>query len=307
MSGFPMTWMLFIYSAPAEVSSASVGYLFSVIGRGYTLLLLEDTAEIKGIVIADNRRNFRNIVVGTLQKADSIVDPNGKDVLHGRLGGDLLEFLQEVADAHIPRQGIFFNVNILVVMILEVSSCDPHFLLQVRADSGFLVQPTALDQNEDLLQIHGKKGFIADTAGLQLQNHFLKQITVSRRVSRIKHIGIQRDFILFQNTPHLTAGKMHPVYFGLVLTEIFVVHFLLWLEQDHIAGGNNNILSFDIKVCFSRSNIKKLPVHSTTAPPRGELVFAAQAVGATATNNQRSGLIYESDAGIIKVAGIYVH
>ena len=104
-----MTWMLFIYVAPAEASSASVGYLFSVIGRGYTLLLLEDTAEIKGIVIADNRRNFRNIVGGTLQKADSIVDPNGKDVLHGRLGGDFLEFFQEIADAHIPGQRIFLN------------------------------------------------------------------------------------------------------------------------------------------------------------------------------------------------------
>lgn len=250
MSGFPMTWMLFIYSAPAEVSSASVGYLFSVIGRGYTLLLLEDTAEIKGIVIADNRRNFRNIVVGTLQKADSIVDPNGKDVLHGRLGGDLLEFLQEVADAHIPGQRIFLNIDILVVMVLEVSSCDPHFLLQVRADSGFLVQPTALDQNEDLLQIHGKKGFIADTAGLQLQNHFLKQITVSRGVARIEDILIHRNIVPSQNAANLRTGEMDPKDLRFVLAKVFITHFLLRRIQYHISGGHDHILVFDIKVCF---------------------------------------------------------
>lgn len=283
-----MTWMLFIDFAPAEVSSASVGYLFSVIGRGYTLLLLEDPAEIKGIVIADNRRNFRNIVVGTLQKADSIVDPNGKDVLHGRLGGDFLEFFQEIADAHIPGQRIFLNIDILVVMVLEVPSGNTHFLLKVRADRRLFVHAAALDQNENLFQVHGKKMLIAHTAGLQFQNHFLEQISIGRGVARIENILVLGNVVTLQNTPNLGTGEMHQKYFRLVLSEIFIVHFLLWRKQNHIARSDNHILAIDVEMGLSGSNIQKLPVHSSAAPPGRELIMVAESVITAASDNERT-------------------
>ena len=131
--------------------------LLSVIRRGDTFLLFEDPAEIEGVVVTDDRGDLGHIIVCAFQKADSIADPDTEDVLHGRLCGYFLEFLQEIADTHISGKSIFFNVDILVVMLLEIPSGDSHFFLKVGADDWTLVQSAALDQNEYLLQVHGQK------------------------------------------------------------------------------------------------------------------------------------------------------
>ena len=120
-------------------------------------MLLEDPAEIEGVVVTDDRGDFGHIIVCAFQKADSIADPDTEDVLHGRLCSNFFEFLQEIADAHISGQGIFFNIDIFIVMLLEIPSGDAHFFLKVGADDWTLVQSAALDQNEYLLQVHGQK------------------------------------------------------------------------------------------------------------------------------------------------------
>ena len=120
-------------------------------------MLLEDPAEIEGVVVTDDRGYFRYIIIGAFQKTDSVVDPDCKDILHGRLCSNFFEFLQEIADTHISGKSIFFNVDILVVMLLEIPSGDTHFFLKVGADDWTLVQSAALDQNEYLLQVHGQK------------------------------------------------------------------------------------------------------------------------------------------------------
>lgn len=55
---------------------------FSVVRRGDALLLFEDTAEIERIIISYNGGYFCYIVLCRFQKTDSIVDPDGQDVLH---------------------------------------------------------------------------------------------------------------------------------------------------------------------------------------------------------------------------------
>ena len=74
----------------------TVGYCFSlkhftILRRGNTFLLLENTAEIKRILITDNSGYFCHIVVRGFQKTDSGIDSNGQYVLHGRFHSHLLE------------------------------------------------------------------------------------------------------------------------------------------------------------------------------------------------------------------------
>ena len=103
--------------------------MLSVVGRGDTLLLFEDAAEIQGVIVADDGGYFCYIIISAFQQADRVVDSNAKDVLHGRLCGDFLKFLQKVTDTHISGQGILFDIDVFVVMLLEISSGNTHFLL----------------------------------------------------------------------------------------------------------------------------------------------------------------------------------
>ena len=130
--------------------------LLSVIGGRDTFLLFKDPAEIERVIVANDRGNFCDIIVCAFQKTDRVVDPDRKNILHGRLCGYFLEFLQEIADAHISGKCVFFNVDILVVMLLEISSGDSHLFLQVGTDNGSLVQTTAMNQKKNLFQIHGQ-------------------------------------------------------------------------------------------------------------------------------------------------------
>ena len=73
-------------------------------------MLCEDSAEIKRVVITDDCRNLRYVIIRALQQADSVIDSNVQDVLHRRLAGHLFEITQEPADTHITGNSIFFNV-----------------------------------------------------------------------------------------------------------------------------------------------------------------------------------------------------
>ena len=81
---------------------------------------------------------------------------------------------------------------------------------------------------------------------------------------------------------------MNPIHLRLILAEILIVHFLLWLEQNHVAGGHNDILPLDVEMCLSGGDIQKLPVNASAAPPGRQLVFIAQTVGSAASHNERT-------------------
>ena len=120
-------------------------------------MLFENPAEIERVIVANDRGNLCDIIVCAFQKTDRVVDPDRKNILHGRLCGYFLEFLQEIADTHISGKSVFFNVDILVVMLLEIPSGDAHLFLNMGADDRTLIQPAALDQDKNLLQVHGQK------------------------------------------------------------------------------------------------------------------------------------------------------
>ena len=250
-------------------------------------MLFEDPAEIKRVIVTDNGGNLCYVIISAFQKTDSVADADRENVLHGRFCGDLLEFLQEVADTHVPGQGVFLNVDILVIMLLEVPSGNAHLLLQVRADGGGLVHAASLNQNKDLLQVHGQKRLEADPAGLQLQDHFLEQVGVSGGVAGVENVAVHGKRILFQNAPHLAACEMHPIYFGLVFAKILVMHFLLGRIQYHVAGGDENFLAVNIKMCLSGGDIQKLPVDAAASPPCGKLVMTAKPIVSAASHNKR--------------------
>ena len=46
---------------------------FSVFGGGDTFVLLKESAEIQGVLISDNGRNFCHVVIGCLKETDRII------------------------------------------------------------------------------------------------------------------------------------------------------------------------------------------------------------------------------------------
>lgn len=118
-----------------------VGQCFHIIGRRDVYLFLEDPAEIVDIVVADDRRNFRYIIVCALQQSDCVIDADRLEILHGSFCCVLLECPEEIADAHIVVQGIFFKVDIFIIMLLEIAAGDAHLLLDMGTDDGLLIQP----------------------------------------------------------------------------------------------------------------------------------------------------------------------
>lgn len=110
-----------------------VGQCFQIIGRGDVYLFLEDPAEIVDIVVADDRRNFRSLTA--LLMRDRL------EILHGSFCCVLLECPEEIADAHIVVQGIFFKVDIFIIMLLEIAAGGAHLFLDMGADDGLLIQP----------------------------------------------------------------------------------------------------------------------------------------------------------------------
>lgn len=113
-------------------------------------MLCEDSAEIKRVVITDDCRNLRYVIIRALQQADSVIDSNVQDVLHRRLAGHLFEITQEPADTHITGNSIFFNVDVLMIMLLKIAPCDTHLSLNVGTDSGTFFHAAALNQHKNL-------------------------------------------------------------------------------------------------------------------------------------------------------------
>ena len=124
----------------------SIGQHLAVFRRRNTLLLFENTTEIERVFVSDNRSNFSDIIVRGFKQANGVVDTNVKDVLHWGFHGKLLEITKEPAHTHSAGLGVVFNADILVIMLVEVSSGKFDFFLDVGVNGGLALFPASLNQ-----------------------------------------------------------------------------------------------------------------------------------------------------------------
>ena len=176
-------------------------YQFSVFRWGHAFKLAEKAAEVEGILVADNGGDLCHGVIGGFQQAGGIVHPDGQQVLHGGMVHDLLKIPLEVADAHIPGLSVVLDGDGLVVMLVEVTAGVLHFLLDVGGHRRLLLLPGALDQQEDLPQVHGKQFRKPSPAGLQFADHLFEEVGVCRGGAGVEYGIVHGDLILAQNVP----------------------------------------------------------------------------------------------------------
>ena len=60
-----------------------------------------------------------------------IGDTDGNDILHGRHLGIPLKVSYEPADAHASGNGIFFNADIRIIIIVKILSSDVHLGIEI--------------------------------------------------------------------------------------------------------------------------------------------------------------------------------
>ena len=273
------------------IISAAQG--LSVIRGRNTTLFLENSAEVKGIIVADNSRYFCYIVIRGFQQAHGVVDTDSEDVLHRGFHGDLFEISQEPAYAHAAGLGIFLDIDGLIIVLIEIATGVLHFLLNIGADRGLAFLPASLYQQEDLSQVHFQKLLKTCSAGLEFLNHFLEQISVGGGGAGIENLFIQWDIVMPQDVLYIAAGEVDPVDLRLVFAKVFVVLLLPGLEQNHVSCSDFLGLSVKIKVGFAGGYIQKLIVQPSSGTPGGQSFFCPQPIGATASHNQGFGLVFE--------------
>ena len=106
----------------------------SVTGGGDTLGPAEKTAEVHGIIIADDRRNVGDRIIRGLQKGLRIADPGLKDVLHGRCACGISKAPGEPARRHAAGSRVLLDADILIIMLLEVLPGAGHLVLDEAGD-----------------------------------------------------------------------------------------------------------------------------------------------------------------------------
>jgi len=129
---------------------------FSVIRWGHAFDFPEEAAEVEGVFVADNGGDLRHGVIGGFQQTGGVIHTDGQQVLHRRMLDDLFEVALEVTDTHAPGLGIVLDGDGFVVMLVEIPAGILHFLLDIGGNGRPLLLPGALDQQENLPQIHGK-------------------------------------------------------------------------------------------------------------------------------------------------------
>ena len=237
----------------------------SVLRGRNALLFFEQSAEIHWVFVTDNSRYLVHVIICCLQQTDRIVDAGRQYIVHGRHSRYLLEVAEEPTYTHTVGYCKFFNVDIFIVMLAEISASIFHFLLKIGACSRLLLQARALNKQKDLTQIHRQQFLKANPAGLKLVDHFLKKVSIGRGYTTVKHIIIQRYVIVAQNILHVTSGEVDPIYFRLI---IFIVDIVLRLPRKvkhHVASGNLPVFAVKEEMCFTGGDVQQLIVQS---PPR---------------------------------------
>lgn len=258
-----------------------------VFGRGDSLLFFEEAAEIHGVVVAHDGGDLVDVVIRGLKEAHGVVDAACEDVLHGGHARDLLETAQKPADAHVPGLGEAFDVDGLVIVLVEIPSHGVHLLHELAADAGLLLLPGALDQEKELPQIHGEQLLIARPAALELMDHVLIELHIGREHACEEYVFRQGDVVMAEDVLHVAAGKMHPIDLGLVLAVIHIVLLLSGQVEYHVPRRDLMVLAPYEKMGLAGGHIEQLKIQLTPGPYGSKPLAGMQVVGTAAGNDQR--------------------
>ena len=270
-------------------------------------MFLEDAAEIQGIIIANDAGDLIDVVVCSFQQTDGVVDSYGEYVLHGGFCRQLFEIPQEPADRHASGFGVLFDVNFFIIMLSEIAPGKLHFILNEGTDSGVMLFSASYNQKQDLPQIHFQQFLISDPAGLELVDHFLKQVCIHGGIAGVEDRLIHGHAIVLEDVFNVAAGKVNPVYLGFVLGEVFVVLRLTRLKENHLFSVDDALLVSKIEMGFAGGNVDQLIIQRAAGSPGRQFFFGLEAVVSAAAYDEGFGLILERESVVVEETGVHVH
>ena len=135
-------------------------------------MLFEQSAEIVLVVIAHHARDLLDVMIGIFKKVDRTCDTKRDNVLDRRYLCDLFEGSVEPAVAHVAVSSVILDADILIVVFIEVMRCTFNLVQSIRVKLGTFLQK-AVDDQEDVTQIHVEQILVVDTAELKLLDHLL--------------------------------------------------------------------------------------------------------------------------------------
>lgn len=92
-------------------------------------MFFKQAAEIKRVVITDNDGGFRNVAGRRNQQILSVGNPQIQNILHGSDSAVLSEIADKPAGAHVAGGGIIFNTDVLIIVIIKMTDCQFHLIL----------------------------------------------------------------------------------------------------------------------------------------------------------------------------------
>lgn len=92
-------------------------------------MLVEYTAEVQGVFIADNPADFGYRIFGGFQQHLRICDADGDDILHGGGAGVTFEVADKPAYAHAAGCRIVLNVDVRIIIIIKILCCQIHLVI----------------------------------------------------------------------------------------------------------------------------------------------------------------------------------
>lgn len=244
-------------------------------------LLLENPAEVQGIVISYDGSNFIYIVIRALQKILSCGNPDGGNVLNRGHPGKLLKGTNEPACADMKGGCISFNTDRGVKMFIKEVCGLFHFLLNLTVGVGN-IQKLSVNKEKNLLKEKGEQFLKAGPADLKLLNHLTKKLRVFGGGSCVKRVSKESNLVMLQNFLYLTPCKMNPVNLCLIPGRKAVTLRLSGTVQNHLPCRENLFLLVKEKMRLSGSQIEKLIILSSMGPQGMNGRLCAQMISAAA-------------------------
>ena len=192
-------------------------------------------------------------------------------------------------------------------MLSEIAPGKLHFILNEGTDSGVMLFSASYNQKQDLPQIHFQQFLISDPAGLELVDHFLKQVCVHGGIAGVEDRLIHGHAIVLEDVFNVAAGKVNPVYLGFVLGEVFVVLRLTRLKENHLFSVDDALLVSKIEMGFARGNVDQLIIQRAAGSPGRQFFFGLEAVVSAAAYDEGFGLILERESVVVEETGVHVH
>ena len=109
-----------------------------------------DSAEIQGVIVPNDGGDLSYGVIGSFQQVLCVVHADVEEVLLGRNTVHFLEVAHEQTDAGVTGLGVFFDIDGLVVMLVEILTGKVHLLLNRCGNKRGLFKTGTLDHQEKL-------------------------------------------------------------------------------------------------------------------------------------------------------------